>query len=220
MTLPTQPATAVAPSVRMLARTTAIALTVAGAILVTVVLPAEYGVDPLGTGRRLGLTEIASPRVTPVEPPSGADGALVPTQNGPLGIYPAAFKVDVFEVTLAPYEYVEYKYRLEKDATMLYSWSATAAVKHDFHGERSAGAGDTAAEQSFDKDDRRQASGSLTAPFAGIHGWYWENPGADAITIKLTSAGYYTSAVEIRSDRTRRTRILRNIDTLQTGDTR
>ena len=56
MTLPTQPATAVAPSVRMLARTTAIALTVAGAILVTVVLPAEYGVDPLGTGRRLGLT--------------------------------------------------------------------------------------------------------------------------------------------------------------------
>lgn len=220
MTLPTQPATAVAPSVRMLARTTAIALTVAGAILVTVVLPAEYGVDPLGTGRRLGLTEIASPRVTPVEPPSGADGALVPTQNGPLGIYPAAFKVDVFEVTLAPYEYVEYKYRLEKDATMLYSWSATAAVKQDFHGERSAGAGDTAAEQSFDKDDRRQASGSLTAPFAGIHGWYWENPGADTITIKLTSAGYYTSAVEIRSDRTRRTRTLRNIDTLQTGDTR
>lgn len=220
MTLPTQPATAVAPSVRMLARTTAIALTVAGAILVTVVLPAEYGVDPLGTGRRLGLTEIASPRVTPVEPPSSADGALVPTQNGPLGIYPAAFKVDVFEVTLAPYEYVEYKYRLEKDATMLYSWSATAAVKQDFHGERSAGAGDTAAEQSFDKDDRRQASGSLTAPFAGIHGWYWENPGADTITIKLTSAGYYTSAVEIRSDRTRRTRTLRNIDTLQTGDTR
>lgn len=220
MTLPTQPATAVAPSVRMLARTTAIALTVAGAILVTVVLPAEYGVDPLGTGRRLGLTEIASPRVTPVEPPSTADGALIPTQNGPLGIYPAAFKVDVFEVTLAPYEYVEYKYRLEKDATMLYSWSATAVVKHDFHGERSAGAGDTAAEQSFDKDDRRQASGSLTAPFAGIHGWYWENPGADTITIKLTSAGYYTSAVEIRSDRTRRTRTLRNIDTLQTGDTR
>lgn len=220
MTLPTQPATAVAPSVRMLARTTAIALAVAGAILVTVVLPAEYGVDPLGTGRRLGLTEIASPRVTPVEPPSTADGALIPTQNGPLGIYPAAFKVDVFEVTLAPYEYVEYKYRLEKDATMLYSWSATAVVKHDFHGERSAGAGDTAAEQSFDQDDRREASGSLTAPFAGIHGWYWENPGADTITIKLTSAGYYTSAVEIRSDRTRRTRTLRNIDTLQTGDTR
>ena len=31
------------------------ALLVAGLVLVTVVLPAEYGVDPLGTGKRLGL---------------------------------------------------------------------------------------------------------------------------------------------------------------------
>ena len=31
------------------------------------VLPAEYGIDPLGTGRWLGLTEIASPTVTAVE---------------------------------------------------------------------------------------------------------------------------------------------------------
>jgi hypothetical protein len=218
MTLPTPPQAATPPSLSMLARTTALALAIAGAVLVTVVLPAEYGVDPVGTGRRLGLTEIASPTVAPVEPPSAANDALIPAQTGPLGIYPAAFKFDVFEISLASYEYVEYKYRLEKGATMLYSWTATAALKHDLHGERASGAGDGPAEQSFDKEDRRQASGSLTAPFAGIHGWYWENPGAETITIKLTSAGYYTSAVEIRSDRTRRTRTLRNIDTLQTGD--
>ena len=218
MSAPIQVPATNAPSLSKLARTTAIALVVAAVILVTIVLPAEYGVDPTGAGRALGLTAIASPAVAVVEPGTSSDAALAPKQNGPLGVYGAAFKFDVFEIELAPYEYVEYKYRLEKDATMLYSWSATGPLKHDLHGERAAGAGDGPAEQSFDKEDRRQASGTLTAPFAGIHGWYWENPGAEPITIRLTSAGYYTSAVEIRSDRTRHTRTLRTIDTLHKGD--
>jgi hypothetical protein len=120
----------------------------------------------------------------------------------------------VFEIALAPYEYVEYKYQLEKGATMLYSWTASAPLLHDFHGERAAGAGEGPAEESFDKQNRRQVNGSLTAPFKGIHGWYWENPGAETITVRLTSAGYYTSAIEIRSDRTRRTHPLRPLVTL------
>jgi hypothetical protein len=206
--------TPAAPSLATLATTTAIALVVAVFILVTIVLPAEYAIDPVGTGRWLGLTEIASPTVAPVEIATSKGAALSPLQNGPLGMYPAEFQFDVFEIALAPYEYVEYKYQLEKGATMLYSWTATAAVVHDFHGERAAGAGEGPAEESFDKQNRRQANGSLTAPFKGIHGWYWENPGAETITVRLTSAGYYTSAIEIRSDRTRRTHPLRPLGTL------
>ena len=34
--------------------------TTRAAILVTIVLPAEYGLDPLGTGRALGLTRLLS----------------------------------------------------------------------------------------------------------------------------------------------------------------
>ena len=49
------------PSLQRLARTTGVALVVAIAILVAFVLPAEYAIDPLGTGRWLGLTDIASP---------------------------------------------------------------------------------------------------------------------------------------------------------------
>lgn len=200
------------PSLSTLAKTTVIALVVAGVLLVTLVLPAEYAIDPIGTGRWLGLTEIASPSLTPVEVVSLDGAALVPVQNGPVGEYPAEFKFDVFEITLQPYEYVEYKYRLEPGATMLYSWTANAPVIHDFHGERVGGA--EPAEESFDKQDRRQASGSLTAPFTGIHGWYWENPGGEPVTIRLISSGYYSSALEIRSDRTRRTRNLRALETL------
>ena len=215
MTIPRPVQSAAPPSLSTLARTTASAVFVAGAILVTIVLPAEYGIDPLGTGRKLGLTEIASPAVIPIQIASSKDAPLAPVMSGPAGLYPAEFKFDVFEIALAPYEYVEYKYQLQKGATMLYSWTATGGLLHDFHGERAVDAVDGGpAEESFDKQDRRQANGSLTAPFSGIHGWYWENPGADPITIRLTSAGYYTAGIEIRSDRTRRTRTLRTLETL------
>src|SRR5215207_4580605 len=46
------------PSARRLLRSTAIAAGTAAVLLVTAVLPAEYGVDPTGVGRLLGLTEM------------------------------------------------------------------------------------------------------------------------------------------------------------------
>lgn len=215
MTSRTEPHTPAPPSLSTLAATTAIALVAAAAMLVTIVLPAEYAIDPIGTGRWLGLTEIASPSLAPVEAVKPHGAVLAPVQNGPAAEYPAEFKLDVFEITLQPYEYVEYKYGLEQGATMLYSWTASGPVIHDLHGERASGTSDGGpAEESFDKQNRRQASGSFAAPFAGIHGWYWENPGGEPITIRLTSSGFYSSALEIHSDRTRRTRNLRPLETL------
>jgi hypothetical protein len=215
MTSQTELQTPAPPSLSTLGKTTAIALLAAGALLVAIVLPAEYGIDPLGSGRWLGLTEIAAPSLTPVEAVSPDGAVLAPVQNGPVGEYPAEFKLDVFEVTLQPYEYIEYKYHLEQGATMLYSWTASAPVIHDFHGERASGASEGGpVEESFDGQDRRQASGSLTAPFSGIHGWYWENPGGALIRIRLTSSGFYSSALEIHSDRSRRIRNLSPLETL------
>src|SRR5215213_8541809 len=51
------------PSSRTLLRSTAIAAGVAALLLVTVVLPAEYGVDPTGVGRLLGLTRMGEIKV-------------------------------------------------------------------------------------------------------------------------------------------------------------
>lgn len=203
------------PSLSTLARTTAIAVVVAGLILVTAVLPAEYGIDPVGTGRWLGLTDIAAPPLDPVEMTRSEGAVLKPTANGPVGEYPGRFTFDVYEVVLQPYEYVEYKYQLEESATMAYSWTASAPVLQDFHGERAdRGENGAPAEESFDKRDRNAADGSFTAPFTGIHGWYWENPGGEPVTVRLITAGFYTAAVEIRSDRTRTARTLRTLDTL------
>lgn len=171
-------------SKRKLAVTTAVAFAIAAAIVVAFVLPAEYGRDPLGTGRTLGLIRISSP-----PPPASPEPPAT------------EYRVDGTQFVLGPYEFVEYKYRLAEGAVMLYTWSATAAVIHEFHGDPDS---NPDAPVSFEKKDRRQASAAFTAPFAGIHGWYWENPGAEPVTITLTSAGFYTSAIELRSDRTRR----------------
>jgi hypothetical protein len=112
----------------------------------------------------------------------------------------APYASDSAQIEIAPYDYVEYKYRLAKGAAMVYSWSATAAVIHDFHGAPDGG-GDVD-EVSVEKGTVARGSGTLTAAFDGMHGWYWENPGASPITITVTSAGFYTRAVESRSNRT------------------
>jgi hypothetical protein len=198
------------PSKRKLAQTTTIAVAVAAVILVTLVLPAEYGLDPLGTGRALGLTRISAPPPAVEEPaaPSGGQ-ALAPVPNGPIGLYPAEYKVDSAQFVLGPYEFVEYKYHLEQGATMLFAWKSTATVLHDFHGERDSARGEAV---SFEKKERRQGTATFTAPFTGIHGWYWENPGGDTVTVTVKSAGFYTSALEFRSDRTRRPHDLTPLD--------
>lgn len=45
-------------SATRLLRATLLALAVAGLLLITVVLPAEYGIDPTGVGRVIGLTQM------------------------------------------------------------------------------------------------------------------------------------------------------------------
>ena len=51
------------PSTRTLVRSTLIALVLAAAVLLTVVLPAEYGIDPTRIGRVLGLTQMGEIKV-------------------------------------------------------------------------------------------------------------------------------------------------------------
>jgi hypothetical protein len=201
-----------AASTGSILRAVAIAICGAVAVLTTIVLPAEYGIDPLGTGAALGLTAIApGAALEPVAPPEGA--TLAPVVNGPVALYPAAFAVDAREFELGPYEYVEYKYHLATGASMLFSWNATAAVMHEFHGDRDGG--DPNNPESYDRQPRQRADGSFTAPFSGIHGWYWENPGGDTVTVRVSTAGFYTQAHEFLFDRTRSIRPIQDVSAIR-----
>jgi hypothetical protein len=168
------------------------ALLVAGLLLVTVVLPAEYAVDPLGTGARLGLLDlgITGQQVAKLNADAASggasQGAIIVGQDRP-------FTTDSVDFVLAPREGLEYKYRLEKGEALLYSWTATGPVNYELHAEPDGAPRGYA--QSYEKKDAtREASGTLTAPFPGIHGWFWENRTNAPVTVTLKSAGFYTLA--------------------------
>ena len=110
-----------------------------------------------------------------------------------------ALQQETVDFTLAPHEFVEYKYRLDKGQSLLYAWHATAAVNLEFHAEPD-GAPRGYAETYEKRSGVERASGTLVAPFAGIHGWYWENPTDREVTVTLTSAGFYNLAHEFRKD--------------------
>ena len=174
------------PSGKRLALATAGALAVAAAVLIVAVLPAEYGVDPIGTGKALGLLDLYKGAAEPA-PQATAPAAAAPQ---------ATFKVDSAVFTLRPSEGFEYKYRIAKGGGLVYAWSATRPVKYEFHGEPD-GAGLGVA-VSYQKSEGARAAGSFTAPSSGIHGWYWENPSDEEMTITLTSSGFYSWADEFR----------------------
>jgi hypothetical protein len=172
------------------------ALLGAGLILVMFVLPAEYGVDPLGTGARVGLLElgVVGQQVQSLSEKSATGAAqaavIVPQER--------AFKEESVEFTVGPREGMEYKYRLDKGEALLYSWKATGPVSFELHGEPDGAPRGYA--DSYEKGQgATQASGTFTAPNPGIHGWYWENSGNQAITVTLTTAGFYNLSHEFRS---------------------
>src|SRR5215471_17882845 len=97
-----------APSKRALARATGIALFVALVLLFTAVLPAEYGLDPLRTGKAAGLIGIA--QAGEVKGRAGATPA--PGQAGVYTLQSRTYKVDSEDFVLRPNEGVEMKYHM------------------------------------------------------------------------------------------------------------
>lgn len=178
-------------SPRRILTATVMAAAMALIVLVVAVLPAEYGIDPLGTGKAMGLTALAE---TGEE--QAATAALEAVRAGVNTPQTRQLSEDTYTVELRPFEGVEYKYRVEKDAAMVYSWTASSDVGFDFHGEPD-GAPDKYSE-SYGKGDARSASGVFIAPAPGIHGWFWENKGAGRVTITLRTSGFYSASTEYR----------------------
>lgn len=172
-------------------------------VLFAFVLPAEYGVDPTGVGRALGLTAIDGPsRTLQVKDVIGGNetyrevklpdpGEPVPLPNPAVSqIKTVPPREDTVTIQLGVDEQTEIKAVLDESQAILYSWKAEGGeVYTDFHGhEPSAG-------ESFVRYEEQQSghegNGSLVAPFAGEHGWYWLNISNQPVTITLHLRGYY-----------------------------
>jgi hypothetical protein len=188
------------PSTGKLLRSTALAALVAAALLVTTILPAEYGIDPTGIGRALGLTpmgeikmslaaEAASAQpVTVAAPAPVTAAALVATPGKP---EPVAGRQDTMTVTLKPGQGAEVKLTMSKNSRVRYEWtSAGGPVNFDTHGDPHD------APQNFYHGygkGRNQPGdkGELVAAFDGKHGWFWRNRSGGDVTVTLKAKGDY-----------------------------
>ncbi|MEB0134651.1 transmembrane anchor protein [Actimicrobium sp. CCC2.4] len=201
------------PSSKKLLRSTGIALVTAAVLLVTVVLPAEYGIDPTGIGRTLGLTAMGQIKVSlaaeasaeapvtatlPAAPPVAVVAGLVPpvaTQPTPVPVAATVVtsRTDETSVTLKPGAAIEVKLAMEKGAKVSYSWKTNGSpVNFDTHGDPSAGPKD--AYHGYSKGLQVVSdAGEFTAAFDGNHGWFWRNRANKDVTITLETVGDYKS---------------------------
>ncbi len=152
-------------------------------ILVAVVGPAEYGIDPTGFGKALGLTALATPQQQ--EQQNAQSAVSCPTGQQ------LADWMDVVIITIPAGTGLEYKFHVKEKAELTYAWKTDGAKLHfDFHGEP---AGDTTGYfKSFKETTNNQSTGVLKAPFTGSHGWYWENNTQTPVRVTLKTRGQYT----------------------------
>lgn len=165
---------------------------------VGVVLPVEFGRDPLGIGHLTGLDAL---HVNRHQSPFLDSNSSAAARH-----YSEPFREDDIEIKLGypgggigPYS-LEYKLAMRAGDVILYEWKASgfsddSALTVDFHGHTAA-PNDTDAKTQvvvaeYHKSQAAEERGSLVAPFDGIHGWYFENRSTGPIAINLKVSGVY-----------------------------
>lgn len=207
------------PTTKRLLRSTIIAIVSAIVILVTIVLPAEYAIDPTGIGRFLGLAEMGEIKTQlakeaeedrekdppktdapPAAPKPEQRSSLFGRILGELFIRsaaaeaPKAGRSDTLSIRLRPAQGREIKLTMKKGAKVDFSWTVEGGVVNfDLHGDGSG------RKKSYEKGRAvKGAKGTLTAAFDGSHGWFWRNRGKKDVTVKLRTSGQYGRIKEVK----------------------
>ena len=183
------------PSSASLLKSTLLALLVASAILVTVVLPAEYAIDPTGVGSALGLTRMGEIKIQLAEE-AQVDIATPPALEIPAATVPVGEESawrDKTEVSIAPGEAIELKLIMTEGDKAVYEWSAGGALNFNKHGDGNG--------QSIEYSKGRATpsrQGELIAAFDGYHGWFWRNRSGEPVSLTLRTRGSYSDIKRTR----------------------
>ncbi len=187
------------PSSSQLLRSTIIAALSAAVILVTVILPAEYGIDPTGAGSVLGLTEMGEIKRELSDEAANdhrTDGTsrdqstlLAGVLNFVIGsahAQQAGAWTDEMKFTLAPSETREVKLTMNEGDVAEYRMVVDGGrVNFDLHGH---GGGESI---TYEKGrGATGAEGKIVAAFAGDHGWFWRNRDKRSLTVTLQVRGF------------------------------
>lgn len=128
------------PSIRQLLIATGMAGTIAVIVLLTAVLPAEYGIDPTGIGKALRLTTLNAPKAETPSANAPVAVAVAPqpapitlpavAQTQPVTVTTSAppLRSDEMILTLQPSEGVEVKATMRKAPSSPHSTAPTAGT--------------------------------------------------------------------------------------------
>jgi hypothetical protein len=182
------------PSLPRLRRATLAAAIVGAVLVVTTVLPAEYGIDPSGIGRVLGLTEMGEMKR------SAAAGQRQGWRLSLIGSAHAqapAPRNDEVKVTLKPGEAAEVKAFMKVGDEMTWKWSTDGGrLNFEFHGELpNAPDGKFT---SYGKGAADKAEGAFKPKFDGTHGWFWRNRTSQTITVTVNASGKYEKLARVK----------------------
>jgi len=193
------------PSTRKLVKSTVFAAIAAAVLLVTVVMPAEYGIDPTGVGNAVGLKKMGEIKVSLAKEAAAEQQAaelaasneqpvaeaVVAAASEPAVIEPAAsVRTDEMKITLAPDEGTEIKVTMAKGKKVEYIWETNGGkANFDVHADSKELDIDY---HGYEKGSEQKKEGVIEAAFDGKHGWFWRNRTSETITVTLKTNGEYT----------------------------
>lgn len=207
------------PTSRQLIRSTVLAIIAAIVLLVTVVMPSEYAIDPTGVGRMLGLTQMgeiklqladeaasdaavqstAAPSADAVQALASAPQPVIVAEQQPTTATAPAETVSQqatglkheMSISLEPGQGAEVKLEMLKGTQVNYFWTANGGVVNfDTHGDPY-----NAPRDFYHGYGKGRATaedkGVLEAAFDGKHGWFWRNRTNKPVTVTLRTEGNY-----------------------------
>ncbi len=174
------------PSIKSLIYSCIASLLLAMIIFVIAVLPAEFNIDPTGLGKKLGLTILAQTHHKDIKPTiATCDETKKTTEQ-----VEANGWQDSVMITVPAKKGLEYKFHIKKGEQFEFVWKTEGtSLYFDFHGEPEGNT--TGYFKSFKESTQSESSGTLVAPFTGVHGWYWENKSNHPVSITLKTRGQY-----------------------------
>lgn len=189
-----------------LIKSTVLAAGIAALILVTVVLPAEYGIDPTGAGDAIGLLKMGEIKVSLSEE-AAADRVLVQDQEpdaidgsgevlDETTIQPDALvRSDEMTLSLSPGEGKEIKLAMTKGGKVNYVWWTDGGrANFDAHADSKQL---EISYHNYSKGSEKRGEGILEAAFDGKHGWFWRNRTSETMTVTLQVNGEYSDIDKI-----------------------
>ncbi len=190
---------------------TVIAFIIGAMILITAVLPAEYGIDPTGAGKYLGFSKlhndenakaVSSPELIVQHPQrllklenggSSPDVDIPAEANNPAPVKQMESREDSILFTVPAGKGLEYKINMLKHGRLKYEWTTDKGnVFFDFHGEvKEKIPSDNVYFESYTVAYSNNMIGNFLAPFEGKHGWYYKNNSTTDIEITIRLKGQY-----------------------------